>query len=278
MIGSPRIFPKKFLCGIGSFAPDPFRGYVMDGGVRRYEIAYGPIAAKHHAFSAEEVKNKVQYREIERRVVRQMSIGLAGDIGNLGINVWQTGDFLKCLAHGGRFCLPVSERKVIQDQTQVRREFCHAQHVGQYGRTTHNIQAKLTFGEGFDVRFEGALAKIFRQHVQIESQSAEQGICAKAFQIHGKLRLTRIEVADETDNDRIVPGKVKHPLIVLQPGAGFDHHDPDDAQSFRQFAEIFRQMGFVQRLNIFGRPRNALWSCGIIEVDVGINCGNRTDG
>src|SRR5581483_5412189 len=145
----------------------------MDGGVRREEVAYRPIAAEHRLFRAELVPEEVQNREVKCRVFRQTPIRLPGNIGNFGINIRQFGYLLKCMADFFGFCAPIPEWQVINDHAQVWRELRKARQMGENRCAANDIQAQPTFGEGFEILFEGALAKTFCQHLLIKSQAAE---------------------------------------------------------------------------------------------------------
>ncbi len=79
------------------------------------------------------------------------------------------------------------------------------------------------------------------------------------------------KVTDEANNDRIVLGKVKHPLIVFEQCACFDDNRARDPKRFDDLLESIRECSLVEHRLGLRRPRNPLRPGWIVKMSVRVN-------
>src|SRR5579862_7573066 len=79
-------------------------------------------------------------------------------------------------------------------------------------------------------------------------------------------RHTRVEVSHNSYNQRLVLSQIEQPLVVLEPGTGFDHHRSSERQPLSNHAQVVWRRAPVEKCLALGRPRYALRPRRIVEM------------
>src|SRR5258707_12651817 len=106
------------------------------------------------------------------------------------------------------------------------------------------------------------------------ADAAIQRIAMEAIQLLAKIRLVRFQIADHPYDDRILGRHVEDPLVVFQPGAGFHFDGAYYAERRRDLAIAIRQSRLIKDGVLLGRPRYALRTPRIEQMDVRIDDGH----
>jgi hypothetical protein len=80
-------------------------------------------------------------------------------------------------------------------------------------------------------------------------------------------------VAHKTDNERIVPRQIQNPLIILDPGAGLDHHGSGDGLRHGLGEVILGHDFAVEKRVVLRWPRNTFRPGRIVKVRVRVDDG-----
>ena len=102
------------------------------------------------------------------------------------------------------------------------------------------------------------------------------------FQVLAKVRLAGLQIPDRPDDDLVLRRHVEHPLVVLEPGAGFHFDRAYDAQRHGDLAIPVGQRRLVQDLVIFRRPGHALRARRVEQMNMRVDdrqgCGLSKNG
>ena len=163
---------------------------------------------------------------------------------------------------------------MIDDDTQRGDRFREARNFWQSVRTSQDIKRETELGELTKIAQHRRIGERgFLPHTNADA--AKQWIAGEAFQLRRELRATGLYVAHDATNARMILREVEHPLIVVEPRAGFDHHGASDAMRLRELQEFLRINGTVKHSIAFGWPRHALRTRGIIKVRVRVEDSRR---
>src|ERR1043166_7821822 len=88
------------------------------------------------------------------------------------------------------------------------------------------------------------------------------------FQILAKFWLHRIQIADRTDNHRLLFDYHQYPKIILNPGARLDLDATDDTKRRCRLAKVVRQERRRIRDLWIGRPLRA---SRVVKMEMGID-------
>ena len=90
----------------------------------------------------------------------------------------------------------------------------------------------------------------------------------------GEGAIGRAQVTDEAHDARMLVGEAQNPVVVLNPGAGFDHHRLADAVRGGDALPIRREYWAVEEAALL-RPRYALSAGRVVEVRVRVDDARR---
>ena len=89
--------------------------------------------------------------------------------------------------------------------------------------------------------------------------------------LRSEVRSVGIDVSDEANEIVVAFDKIKDPAVVIRSVTGFDDDHTGESGGFGDLVEFRREVRFVENLIVLGRPGNAFFARGVVEVDVRID-------
>ena len=151
----------------------------------------------------------------------------------------------------------------------------HNAKIGQPTRDFHNriadprIEFKIVFNKLF--KSTGHLAQIFAlPGMGTRANTQKKRIGCQAIEMIAKILGTRIEIAHQPHDKRIIFNHIEHPLIVFHPGTRLDNNSPRNIFRRDQCSIVFGHNAAINLVIGFGKG-HTLWASGIVNMDMRIN-------
>ena len=170
---------------------------------------------------------------------------------------------------------------MIEHDTKRRHGVADAEHgFEQRHARVRRVHHEVRFGETLEaadeIRVRGLLRDVSSPEVPV-TDPAEERVLVVSLEVLGKLRLVRLQIADDADHDGVSLHDLEHPQVVFDPRARLDLDRADDTERDCEPAIALGVGGdwSCARRRPGTAVRCALRTRGIEEVNVGVDDGNR---
>ena len=273
-VGGEGVLPEIFLVGFGTFGGEVGIDDVEDGGVGGTCVGDGPVAAKEEAVWAEGLPEVVEDGQVVGGVCGGLAFGafhLLDEGGDFHKDVGVLGEFLDVLLPtGGDGSGIAGAAEVVDDDAEVGDICGELEGVREGIGGAVEIEGEAAAGEEFGGGEDGGLVLFQTDELAPPADAAEEGMGGETCEMLGETGIGGIKISHTSEDAFLTSGKIEHPLIILQPRAGFDDDGLPDAVRASLRAPVGRH-DFAVELGALVRPGNALGPCGIVEMCVGID-------
>ena len=137
-----------------------------------------------------------------------------------------------------------------------------------------DIEREAAVSQQPEMAREDRVGEIGAEFARGDTDTAEERMGAESAEMVGESRFRGTEVTDKAHDARMLVGEAQDPVIVLRPGARFDHHRLTNPVRGGDSLPIGREDRAIEEAAL-GRPGYALAAGRVVEVRVRIDDATR---